>query len=206
MTCISSSTGYRFLIKGVACPAKTLFIIGAGCNNPHALSQSTFPKSAIMREGDTKTKNKKTDMKNMIMKLLGLNTLVEELALLKKQNEEFTNRIKHLDDEVNALEERVQEKIDEIESIDTDDFVREDDINDRIESYINDNDIVSQSYVDDEIESRVSEKVEEAIEELDIEDKVTEVVDNMDKASFGDTEELKDIVKEVLKTIKFKVE
>jgi hypothetical protein len=159
-----------------------------------------------MREGDTKTKNKKTDMKNMIMKLLGLNTLVEELALLKKQNEEFTNRIKHLDDEVNALEERVQEKIDEIESIDTDDFVREDDINDRIESYINDNDIVSQSYVDDEIESRVSEKVEEAIEELDIEDKVTEVVDNMDKASFGDTEELKDIVKEVLKTIKFKVE
>lgn len=125
------------------------------------------------------------------MKLLGINAVVEELALLKKQNEEFANRIKHLDDEVNALEERVQEKIDEMPEFDPDDFVREDDVNDRIESYISDNDIVSQSYVDDEIESKVSEKVEEAIEELDIEDKVKEVVDDMDKASFGDTEEIK---------------
>lgn len=128
------------------------------------------------------------------MKLLGLNTLVEELALLKKQNEELTNRVKHLDDEVNALEEKVDEI--EIPDFDPDDFVREDDVNDRVESYLNDNDYVTQSYCDDEIESKVSEKVEEAIEELDIEDKVKEVVDDMDKASFGDTEELKTIVRE----------
>lgn len=133
-------------------------------------------------------------MKNWIMKLLGINTLVSELALLKKQNEELNNRIKHLDDEVNALEERVQEKIDEIPEFDADDFVREDDVNDRIESYLNDNDYCSSSYVDDEIESKVSEKVEEAIEELDIEEKVKEVVDEMDKASFGDTEEIESAV------------
>jgi uncharacterized membrane-anchored protein YjiN (DUF445 family) len=133
-------------------------------------------------------------MKTLIMKLLGLNTLVEELALLKKQNEEFANRVKHLDDEVNALEEKVDEI--EIPDFDPDDFVREDDVNDRVESYLNDNDYVTQSYCDDEIESKVSEKVEEAIEELDIEDKVKEVVDDMDKASFGDTEELKTIVRE----------
>lgn len=133
-------------------------------------------------------------MKKLIMKLLGLESLVTELALLKKQNEEFTNRIKHLDDEVNALEERVQEKIDEIETPDMDDFVREDDVNDRIESYLNDNDYVTQSYCDDEIETKVSDAVESAIDELDIEDKVKEVVSEMDKASFGDTEEIEQAV------------
>ena len=145
-------------------------------------------------------------MKNWITKLLGLNTLVTELASLRKENEELNNRVKHLDDEVNALEARVQEKIDEIESPDMDDFVREDDVNDRIESYLNDNDYVTQSYCDDEIESKVSDAVESAVEDLDISDKVKEVVDEMDKASFGDTEELKAIVIKVLKTLKFKVE
>jgi predicted nuclease with TOPRIM domain len=137
-------------------------------------------------------------MKKLIVKLLGLESLVTELALLKKQNEEFTNRIKHLDDEVNALEERVQEKIDEIETPDMDDFLREDDVNDRIESYLNDNDYVTQSYCDDEIESKVSdavdEKVTEAIDDIDLESKVKEVVDEMDKASFGDTEEIEQAV------------
>lgn len=165
---------------------------------------SVNPKS--LGSGIPKTKNKKTDMKKLIVKLLGLESLVTELAVLKKQNEEFANRIKHLDDEVNALEERVQEKIDEIESPDMDNYVSEDDINDRIESYMNDNEYVTSSYVDDEIESKVSDKVEEAIEELDIEDKVKEVVDEMDKASFGDTEEIKAVVLKVLKTIKFKAE
>jgi predicted nuclease with TOPRIM domain len=145
-------------------------------------------------------------MKKLIMKLLGLESLVTELALLKKQNEEFTNRIKHLDDEVNALEERVQEKIDEIEGIDTDDFVREDDVNDRIESYLNDNDYVTQSYCDDEIESKVSDAVESAVEDLDISEKVKEVVDDMDKPSFCDTEELKDIVRTVIRDGKIKFE
>lgn len=145
-------------------------------------------------------------MKKLIMKLLGLESLVTELDLLKKQNEEFTNRIKHLDDEVNALEARVQEKIDEIESPDMDDYISESDLDDRIETYLNDNEYVTSSYVTDEIENNVSEQVESAVEDLDISDKVKEVVEEMDKASFGDTEELKAIVIKVLKTLKFKVE
>ena len=134
-------------------------------------------------------------MKKLIINLLGLNTLVAEVVRLKKENEELKKSLAEL-----------TEKVDEIETPDMDNYVSEDDINDRIESYINDNDIVSQSYVDDEIESKVSDKVEEAVEELDIEDKVKEVVDEMDKASFGDTEELKAIVIKALKTLKFKVE
>lgn len=137
-------------------------------------------------------------MNKLINKLLGLNVLIEEMNTLKNEvlvltdeNNELKNRVKHLDDEVNALEERVQDKIDEIE---------EPDVSDQIESYLNDNDYVSSSYVDDEIESKVSEKVEEAIEELDIEDKVKEVVDDMDKASFGDTEELEGIVRKEVKS------
>jgi len=133
-------------------------------------------------------------MKKLIMKLLGLDTLVcsieLSLELLRKENEELKKSLAEL-----------TEKVDEIEipDIDADDFVREDDINDRVESYLNDNDYVSSSYVDDEVESKVSDKVEEAIEELDLSDKVKEVVDDMDKASFGDTEELTNIVKKVVK-------
>ena len=60
MQSISNATAYRPLIKVVALKVKTLFIVGAGSNHPHALSQSTFPKPAIMREGDTKPKQKPT--------------------------------------------------------------------------------------------------------------------------------------------------
>lgn len=136
------------------------------------------------------------------MKLLGLNTLAEEIAELKK----FQRDLATAQEGLSAKVDEVTEKVDNIEEFDSSQYVSEDEVNDRIESYLNDNDYVSSSYVDDEIESKVSDKVEEAIEELDIEDKVKEVVDDMDKASFGDTEELKSIVREVLKTIKFKVE
>jgi hypothetical protein len=136
-------------------------------------------------------------MKKLIINLLGLNTLVAEVVRLKKENEELKKSLAEL-----------TEKVDEIEipDFDADDFVREDDVNDRVESYLNDNDYATQSYVDDEIESKVSDAVESAVEELDISDKVKEVVEEMDKASFGDTEELKAIVIKVLKTLKFKVE
>jgi hypothetical protein len=134
-------------------------------------------------------------MKKLIINLLGLNTLVAEVVRLKKENEELKKSLAEL-----------TEKVDEIETPDMDNYVSEDDINDRIESYINDNDIVSQSYVDDEIESKVSDAVESAVEDIDLTDKVKEVVDDMDKASFGDTEEIKAVVLKVLKTIKFKAE
>jgi hypothetical protein len=135
-------------------------------------------------------------MKTLIMKLLGLNTLAEEIAELKK----FQRDLATAQEGLSAKVDEVTEKVDNIEEFDSSQYVSEDEINDRIESYINENDIVSQSYVDDEIESKVSDKVEEAIEELDIEDKVKEVVDDMDKASFGDTEELKSIVREQVKS------
>jgi hypothetical protein len=135
-------------------------------------------------------------MKTLIMKLLGLNTLAEEIAELKKFQRDLTTAQEGL----SAKVDEVTAKVDDMEEFDPSQYVSEDEVNDRIESYIYDNDIASQSYVDDEVESKVSDKVEEAIEELDIEDKVKEVVDNMDKASFGDTEELKSIVREQVKS------
>ena len=141
-------------------------------------------------------------MKKLIMKLLGLNTLVEELALLQKQNEELTNRVKHLDDEVNALEE----KVDEIEIPDMDDYVAHSDLDDNIESYLNNNDYATTSYVDDEIESKVSDaiddadidaKVESAIEDLDIEEKVRDLFNDASPAPMSE-EAIKDEVSKAI--------
>lgn len=143
-------------------------------------------------------------MKKLIIKMLGLESLVTELAMLKKQNEEFTNRIKHLDDEVNALEERVQEKIDEIEIPDMDDYVQSSDLDDNIESYLNNNDYATTSYVDDEIQSKVDEaiedadidsKVESAIEDLDIEEKVRDLFNDASPAPMSE-EAIKEEVSE----------
>lgn len=133
-------------------------------------------------------------MKNMIMKLLGLESLVTELAELKK----FQRDLATAQEGLSAKFDEVSEKVDEIETPDMDNYVSEDDVNDRIESYLNDNDYVTQSYCDDEIETKVSdavdEKVTEAIDDLDLESKVKEVVAEMDKASFGDTEEIEQAV------------
>jgi hypothetical protein len=134
-------------------------------------------------------------MKKLIINLLGLNTLVAEVVRLKKENEELKKSLAEL-----------TEKVDEIETPDMDNYISEDDINDRIESYLNDNDYVTQSYCDDEIESKVSDAVESAVEDIDLTEKVKEVVDEMDKPSFADTEELKDIVRTVLRDIKIKFE
>jgi len=137
-------------------------------------------------------------MKKLIMKLLGLDTLVAEHKYLKETLDNVECKYKDLC----MAQKGLSAKVDEIEipDFDVDDFVREDDINDRIETYINDNDIVSQSYVDDEIESKVSDAVESAVEDLDLTEKVKEVVDDMDKASFGDTEELEGIVRKEVKS------
>ena len=133
-------------------------------------------------------------MKKLIMKLLGLESLVAEVAELKAYQKDLTMAQEGL----SAKVDEVSEKVEAIEDFDADDFVREDDVNDRIESYLNDNDYVTQSYCDDEIETKVSdavdEKVTEAIDDLDLESKVKEVVDEMDKASFGDTEEIEQAV------------
>jgi BMFP domain-containing protein YqiC len=126
-------------------------------------------------------------MKTLVLKLLGLNTLVATLTAIRKENEELKKSLAAL-----------EEKVEEIEIPDMDDYVSHSDLDDNIENYLNNNDYATQSYCDDEIESRVSDKVEEAIEEIDFEDKVQEVVRDMDKASFGDENELKELIKKVL--------
>lgn len=127
------------------------------------------------------------------MKLLGLDTLVSDLTLLKKQNEELKTKIENLENVVEEIE---------IPDIDADDFVREDDVNDRIESYLNDNEYVSSSYVDDEIESKVSDKVEEAIEDLDIDEKVRDLFNDASPAPMSE----EDIKKEVAEAVKVTLE
>ena len=129
-------------------------------------------------------------MKKLIMKLLGLDTLVTTVLTLRKENEELKKSLAELTEKVDEME---------IPDFDADDFVREDDINDRVESYLNDNDYCTQSYCDDEIESKVSDAVESAVEDIDLTEKVKEVVDDMDKASFGDTEELEQAVSKAVK-------
>lgn len=137
-----------------------------------------------------------------MLKLLGLETLAKEIAELKK----FQRDLATAQEGLSAKVDEVSEKVEAVEDFDADDFVREDDVNDRIESYLYDNDYATQSYCDDEIESKVSDAVESAIEDIDIEDKVKEVVNGMDKASFGDTEELRSIVRSVLCDGRFKFE
>ena len=146
-------------------------------------------------------------MKKLVLKLLGLDTLIcsvdLSVELLRKENEELKNQIKDLlmaQEGLKASVDEVTEKVDGLEEFDSSQFVSEDEINDRIESYMNDNEYVTSSYVDDEIESKVSDAVESAVEDIDLEDKVKDVVSDMDKASFGDTEELKSIVKEQVKS------
>jgi len=122
-------------------------------------------------------------MKTLIIKWLGLAALAEKVKTLETENSRLVAEV-----------ETLTEKVDEIEIPDLDNYMTESDL----ESYLYDNDYITQSYCDDEIESKVSEKVEEAIDEMDIESKVREVVSEMDKASFGDTQELKNIVRKVL--------
>jgi len=138
------------------------------------------------------------------MKLLGLNTLVEDIAYLK----ETLSNVEAENENLKKALAEMTEKVDEIEipDFDPDDFVREDDVNDRIESYVNDNDIVTQSYVDDEIESKVDAaienadidfKVEEAIDDLDIEEKVRDLFNDASPAPMSED----DIKEEIQKAI-----
>lgn len=131
-------------------------------------------------------------MKTLIMKLLGLNTLVEEIVLLKKQNEELKTKIENLE---NVVEE--------MEIPDMDDYVSESDIDSKIEDYLYQNDYATQDWVNGEIEDiDISDKIEEAINDYDIEAKVNELLGN------ATTEKLcEDAVrKEVLDAVKVTLE
>jgi phage shock protein A len=137
-------------------------------------------------------------MKNALIKWLGLNGLASTLTALRKENEGLKKSLADLEVVVADLET----KVNDIEQPDMSDYVSEDEINDRIESYCNDNDIVSASYVDDEIESKVSEKVEEAIDDYGIEEKVRDLFNDASPSPM--TED--DIKKEVSEAVKVTLE
>lgn len=132
-------------------------------------------------------------MKKLIVKMLGLDTLVTAVLTLRKENEELKTKIENLE---NVVEEM------EIPDFDADDFVREDDVNDRIESYLNDNDYATQSYCDDEIESKVSD----AIENEDIQSKIDEAIEGLDLDSKPASTGEQDIEEKVSEAIKVTLE
>ena len=133
-------------------------------------------------------------MKKMIMKLLGLDTLVcsieLSLELLRKENEELKTKL-----------ENIENVIEDMDAPDLDEYVREDDVNDRIESYLNDNDYVTQSYCDDEIESKVSDAVESAIEDLDLDEKVRELLGDASPAKMCEDAVRKQVIEAVKVTL-----
>lgn len=150
-------------------------------------------------------------MKKMVLKLLGLDTLIcsvdLSVELLRKENEELKNQVKDLlmaQEGLKAGLDEVTEKVDGMEEFDSSQFVSEEDINDRIESYLNDNDYVTSSYVDDEIESKVSDAVESAIEDLDIDEKVRDLFNDASPAPMSE-QEIKDEIREAVKVTLEKV-
>lgn len=137
-------------------------------------------------------------MKKLIMKLLGLETLVTELAELKK----FQRDLATAQEGLSAKVDEVSEKVDEIETPDMDDYVAHCDLDDNIESYLNNNDYATHSYVDDEVESKVDDAVESAIEDLDIDEKVRDLFNDASPAPMSE----EDIKKEVSEAVKVTLE
>lgn len=145
-------------------------------------------------------------MKKMIMKLLGLDSFLMavnlSVELLRKENEELKKSLAEL-----------EEKLDGLEEFDSSQYVSEDEVNDRIESFLNDNDYVTQSYVDDEIETKVSDaiddadidsKIESAIEDLDIEEKVRDLFNDASHAPMSEDaikEEIQKAIAEVFSKV-----
>lgn len=139
-------------------------------------------------------------MKKLITKLLGLDTLVADIDRLKMENENLNKALADLN-----------EKVDEIEIPDMDDYVASCDLDDNIESYLNNNDYATTSYVDDEIETKVSDaiddadidsKIESAIEDLDIDEKVRDLFNDASPAPMSED----DIKKEVAEAVKVTLE
>lgn len=124
------------------------------------------------------------------MKLLGHPDLAQTLDRLRKEQEALRKSLTEL-----------EEKVEDIEVPDTDDFVQHTDLDDNIESYLSNNDYCQSDYIDDKVEREVADLIEEAIDDLDLTEKVEEVIRDMDKASFGDTEEIKQEVEKALKVV-----
>lgn len=104
-------------------------------------------------------------MKNALIKWLGLNGLAETLTALRKENEELSRKVQLL-----------TEQVDVMEIPDMDDYVASCDLDDNIESYLNNNDYATRDWVTDEINDTIDTDriVEECVEKLEdeIADKV----------------------------------
>ena len=111
-------------------------------------------------------------MKKLIMKLLGLDTLVNDIAYLK----ETLDNVEAKNSELKTKIENLENVVEEIEIPDMDDYIASCDLDDNIESYLNNNDYATISYVDDEVDNKVSDAVESAIEDIDLDDKVRDAV------------------------------
>lgn len=104
----------------------------------------------------------------MVLKLLGLSTLAEEIAELKK----FQRDLATAQEGLSAKVDEVSEKVDEIEIPDIDNYVLSSDLENEIESYLNNNDYATQCWV----EENVAEAVENNIDTESIADDVLEKV------------------------------
>ena len=134
------------------------------------------------------------------MKWLGLNTLAETVADMAS----YTSQLPAAE-EINKLLERVkelEEKVNDLEEPDLSDYVREDDINDRIESYCNDYDIPNKEWVESEIEEKIEDKVQEAIDNAGIEEQVRDLFNDASPSPMSE----EDIKKEVQEQVKITLE
>ena len=156
-------------------------------------------------------------MRNWLLNWLGINALALTLTTVRKDFVTLEEKVGTLsiesEPDLSDVESRLDDLEEKVGDIDPDDFVRSNDLDDQIDSWMSNSDFCNEDRVTELIQEEtevlsdsLEEKVAEAVEEIDLTDKVEEVVKEMDKASFGDTEELKAIVTEVLKTLKFKVE
>lgn len=156
-------------------------------------------------------------LKKWLANWLGLTDLAVTLNTVRKDFDTLDQKVGALSIESEPDLSDVESRLDDLEStvndLDLDDYVKHEDLDDNIENWMQNSEYCDSDRVRDIIEEEteelsdtLEEKVAEAVEEADLTDKVEEVVKNMDKASFGDTEELKAIVTEVIKTLKFKAE
>ena len=140
------------------------------------------------------------------MKLLGLNTLAEEIAELKK----FQRDLATAQEGLSAKVDEVTEKVDEIEIPDMDDYVQTSDLDDNIESYLNNNDYATQCWVEENVAEAVENNIDtdsiadDVLEKIndDIEEKVRDLFNDASPAPMG----VDDIKKEVSEAVKVTLE
>lgn len=133
-------------------------------------------------------------MKNALIKWLGFNGLAETLTALRKENEDLKKSLADLEVVVTDLET----KVNDIEIPDTDDYVQESDLDEKIENFLSDNDYCTWSY----IEGEIGDEVEGFIDDYGIEEKVRDLFNDASPSPM--TED--DIKKEVSEAVKVTLE